>query len=192
MNTEKILSAKFMRGVAGTDDMLSDGVPQVTCIGRSNVGKSSLINSLTGEEGLARTSHVPGMTQQINIYLINNALYLVDLPGYGYAKANWETKDRLQKLIYWYLFDSACEQKKVLLILDANVGPTKDDREMLQGLRAHRKDVVVVANKIDKIKKSEYEEKMQKLQAVVGDVKTIPYSSENGTGVKELTREILG
>src|ERR1700678_4530621 len=108
----QISSAKFMRGVAGTDELLGDGTSQVALIGRSNVGKSSIINSLTGEKGLARTSHTPGLTQQINIYSINHSLYLLDLPGYGYAKTSPETKERIQKLIYWYFFDSPYEQKK--------------------------------------------------------------------------------
>lgn len=181
-----------MRGAAGTDDLLDDGTPQVAFIGRSNVGKSTLINSLTGEKGLARTSDTPGLTQEINIYWINNKLYLLDLPGYGYAKAPKPVREKLQKLIYWYLFESPYQQKKVVLIMDANVGPSKDDLQMLQGLKEHHKNIVVIANKIDKIKKSEYDERLAELSAQVGDQKIIPYSSEKKIGIKELTDEILG
>ena len=129
MHVCKVISLlKVYRGVAGTDELLSDGTPQVAFIGRSNVGKSSIINSLTDRaagsqrngsagEPLARTSNTPGMTQQINIDEINRSLYLLDLPGYGYAKASPEIKEKLQKLIYWYLFDSGHEQKKVVLVI---------------------------------------------------------------------------
>ena len=185
-----------MRGAAGTDELLDDGTLQVAFIGRSNVGKSTLINSLTGEKGLARTSDTPGLTQEINIYSINrNAVYMLDLPGYGYAKAPRAVRERLQKLIYWYLFDSPYHQKKIILIIDANVGPSKDDLQMLQGLKEHHKNIVIIANKIDKIKKSDYEERLTELTnmigSVVGDQKIIPYSSEKKIGIAELTKEIL-
>ena len=190
-----------MRGVAGTDELLSDGTPQIAFIGRSNVGKSSIINSLTysawhqkgsADEILARTSNTPGMTQQINIYLINKSLYLLDLPGYGYAKASPEIKERLQKLIYWYLFDSGHEQKKVVLVVDAKVGPTDQDLQMLQALREHQKDILIVANKIDKVKKSEYTDKLLPFIELPGSPKFIPYSSEEKIGIHELTQALLG
>lgn len=187
----KITSATFMRGLSGTDDILEDGVPQVAFIGRSNVGKSSVINSLTGQEGLARTSSFPGRTQEINVFLINKSLYLLDLPGYGYAQASREGRERLQKLIYWYLFDSPYRQKKVVLIIDANVGPTKDDLAMLRGLIDHHKDIVIVANKVDKIKKSEYESKFQALRDAIGNHAIVPYSAKKEIGISDLADEIL-
>ncbi|MEK7180976.1 MAG: ribosome biogenesis GTP-binding protein YihA/YsxC [Patescibacteria group bacterium] len=187
-----ITSAKFLKGVDGTNETLEDGTPQIAFIGRSNVGKSSVINSLTNQKDLARTSSFPGLTKEINIFLINNSYYLVDLPGYGFAKASHEERERLQKLIFWYLFDSNCKQKKVVLILDANVGPTENDLEMLRGLEEHEKKIVIVANKIDKIKESEYKEKLNKLKSLVGEHKIIPYSSETKFGRSELINEILG
>src|SRR5271154_4093635 len=117
----QISSAKFMRGIAGTDDLLGDGKPQVAFIGRSNVGKSSIINSLTGQKDLARISDTPGRTQEINIYSINNKLYLLDLPGYGYAKGSKMLQERLHTLIYWYLYESSYQAKKIVLIMDANI-----------------------------------------------------------------------
>ena len=180
-----------MRGLNGTDDILEDGVPQVAFIGRSNVGKSSVINSVTGQEGLARTSSFPGRTQEINVFLINKSVYLLDLPGYGYAQSSREGRERLQKLIYWYLFDSPCQQKKVVLIIDANVGPTKDDLAMLRGLTDHGKNILIVANKIDKIKKTEYDAKLQKIIDTANNNPIIPYSAHKKIGITELTREIL-
>ena len=152
--------------------------------------RSSLINSLTGQKGLAKTSALPGRTQEINIFLINQSLYLLDLPGYGFATGSWAQRDKLQKLINWYLFDSHYTQKKVILIIDANVGATNTDLEMLVGLEQHHKKVVVVANKIDKIKKSEYAEKLKTLQGLMGDHTLIPYSSEKHIGINELANEL--
>jgi GTP-binding protein len=187
----KIISAKFMRGLNGTDDILDDGVPQVTFVGRSNVGKSSVINSLTGQEGLARTSSFPGRTQEINVFLINKSLYLLDLPGYGYAQASREGRERLQKLIYWYLFDSPYRQKMVVLIIDANVGPSKDDLAMLRALEDHGKNILIVANKVDKIKKSEYETELHKLAKTMGDNPAILYSAKEKIGIDDLAEKIL-
>jgi GTP-binding protein len=180
-----------MRGVGGTDELLDDGTPQVAFIGRSNVGKSSIINSLANRTDLARTSDVPGLTQEINIYSINNALYLLDLPGYGYARGSHEAQERLQKLIYWYLFDSPYHQKKTILIIDANVGATDNDLRMLQALREHQKNIVIVANKIDKIKKMDYDARLAELSDLVHGEKIIPYSAEKRIGVEELAKEIL-
>jgi GTP-binding protein len=180
-----------MRGAAGTDELLGDGTPQVAFIGRSNVGKSSLINSLTGEDGLARTSSFPGLTQEINIYFINKSLYLLDLPGYGYAQASRDTREKIQKLIYWYLWDSPYVQKKIVLIIDANIGATKPDLEMLHSLDERNKNVIIVANKIDKIKKADYDNRLRELQELCGNHKIIPYSSVDKIDIAELTDEIL-
>jgi GTP-binding protein len=186
-----IKSAEFVKGVVGEDKILQDGTPQIAFIGRSNVGKSSVINSLANQKDLARTSSFPGRTQEINIYLINKSFYLVDLPGYGFAKASWKEREQLQKLIYWYLLDSDSEQKKVVLIVDANVGPTDLDLEILHALEEQEKDIIIVANKIDKIKKSEYKKLLQKVQDAVGDYKVIPYSAEQKIGLGSLINEIL-
>jgi len=187
----KITSAKFIKGVVGADETLQDGTPQVAFIGRSNVGKSSVINSLTGEKNLARTSQFPGRTREINVFLINRSFYLLDLPGYGFAKASREGKARLQGLIYWYLFNSQYEQKKVVLIIDGFVGPTENDVEMLKALEERKKNVVIVANKVDKIKKSEYEAKFRKIRDAAGAHMVIPYSAEKKIGISDLTKEIL-
>ncbi|MBI5701296.1 ribosome biogenesis GTP-binding protein YsxC [Candidatus Saganbacteria bacterium] len=186
-----ITSAKFIRGIKGTSDILDSAIPQVAFIGRSNVGKSSVINSLTNKKGLAIASSFPGRTKEINIFLINDSVYLLDLPGYGFAKASWEVRERLFKLIDWYLFKSTYVQKKIVLIIDAYVGPTADDMEMLGSLEEFNKNVVVVANKVDKIKKSVYEDQIKEIQDVIGAHKVIPYSSESKVGFKELAREVL-
>jgi GTP-binding protein len=187
----QITSAKFMRGVNGTDELLSDGTPQVALIGRSNVGKSSIINSLTGEKSLARTSNTPGLTQQINVYSINHKFYLLDLPGYGYAKVPEKIREGLQKLNWWYLFDSPHTEHTAVLVLDANVGPSKNDVEMLALLREHQKNIVIVANKIDKIKNAEYAARLQAIIDLAQGLPVIPYSSKTGAGVEELVSKIF-
>jgi GTP-binding protein len=188
----QINSAKFMRGINGTDVILSDGTPQVALIGRSNVGKSSIINSLTKEKSLARTSNTPGLTQEINVYSINNKFYLLDLPGYGFAKVPEKVRESLQKLNWWYLFDSEYEQKYTVLVLDANVGPSKNDLEMLALLREHQKNIVIVANKIDKIKKNDYDACMAAISDLAHGLPVIPYSSKEKIGTDELTNQLFG
>ena len=186
----KIISATFVKGVVGTDEIFEDGKPQIVFIGRSNAGKSSVINALVNRKKLALVSSFPGRTQQINIFLINTSFYLVDLPGYGYAKIPKEAREQIQKMIHWYLFKSEYAHKKIVLVIDANVGMTDSDKEMLHSLQAHGKNVVIVANKIDKIKKSVYDEKIQKIKIVGGGYPVIPFSAEKKIGAGELSEEI--
>lgn len=186
----KIKSAQFVKSVFGTNNILENRIPQIAFIGRSNVGKSSVINSLVNQDALATTSSFPGRTQAINIFLINNSLYFVDLPGYGYAKVPNKTKDNLRAVVNWYFFDSDCAQKKVVLIIDAAVGPTDRDMDMLRTLEKYKKDIVVVANKIDKIKKSAYAEQFEKIKKLIGAHRVVPYSAKNKDGTKELLKEL--
>ncbi len=187
----KIESAQFIKGVLGSDGVFDNGIPQIAFIGRSNAGKSSVINSLVNQNDLAKTSSFPGRTQKINLFLINNSLYFVDLPGYGYVKVPDKLRNSLKAMVNWYFFVSDYEQKKVVLIIDASVGPTKDDLDMLYSLEDCGKDVVVVANKTDKIRRAEYEEQFKKIKELVGAHRIIPYSAKKKIGVKELLEEIL-
>lgn len=187
----EIRSAKFIKGVVGPDAILSDGKPQVAFIGRSNVGKSSTINILSKQKGLARTSSFPGRTQQINLFLINDEFYLVDLPGYGFAKASHKERAQIRGLIDWYLFEAPYKDRRVMLIIDANVGMTESDVEMLHTLEEAGSAVTIVANKIDKVKASDYKRQMQKIQEKAGMRRVIPYSAEKRTGVQELVKEMM-
>ena len=186
-----VTSAKFVKGVVGDDEALDDGKAHIALIGRSNVGKSSVINSLVKQKNLAKTSSFPGRTKEVNLFLINKSFYLVDLPGYGYAKTDEGGRDKLKKIIFWYLFNSHYRQKLVLLIIDAEIGLTANDKEILRGLEEHQKNILIVANKVDKIKNAVYLKKMREIQKMVGDHKVIPYSAEKKIGVTELTEELF-
>ncbi len=186
-----IKSAKFIKGIVGPDTVLEDGTPHVAFIGRSNVGKSSIINSLTNQKGLAKTSSFPGRTQQINVFLLNESLYLLDLPGYGFAQASKEKREEIQGLINWYLFMSPYQQKMIILIIDANIGPTNIDMEMLSNLETHEKNIIVVANKIDKIRKSDYAKQLKKIREKIGCHKVIPCSAEKRIGIGEISSELF-
>ena len=185
-------AAEFVKGLVGPDPILEDGTPQVAFIGRSNVGKSSVINSLLSQKGLARTSSTPGRTQEINVFLIEDSIYLLDLPGYGYSRHSLETQRRLHRLIDWYLFQSAHCPKRVVFIIDAEVGPTDNDMEMARALEATGKPVVILANKADKLKGSRCAARMREIQAKIGSYKVIPYSSKKPIGQKELAEELFG
>ncbi len=187
----KIISAKFVKGVVGEDKVLNTPIPQLAFIGRSNVGKSTIINALTGQKKLSKTSSSPGRTREINLFLINNSIYLIDLPGYGYAKLPQEMKNRIKGLINWYLFLSDYQQKKIFLIIDAKVGPTKDDLEMLIALEEHNKEIVIIANKIDKVKSSEKDKQVKKIKDLTNGHKIILCSAKNNLGISEIIKEIF-
>jgi GTP-binding protein len=190
-----ITSAKFLKGLVSEDESLEDQTPQVALIGRSNVGKSSVINAITGQKDLAKTSSFPGRTQQINLFLLSvsgkNKIYLLDLPGYGYAKASKTDQARLQTLIHWYLFGSHYAQKKVVLIIDSVVGITETDFQMLHSLEQEGKNVIIVANKIDKLKKNEVSNKLKGIREAAGDYKIIPLSAKDRLGISELINEMF-
>jgi GTP-binding protein len=185
-----INSVKFIKGVVGPDDVLKNGTPQIAFIGRSNAGKSSLLNSLTGKKKMAITSKTPGRTKEINVFLVNDNCYFLDLPGYGYARAGSETLHKLSELIFWYLLDVDYGQKVVMLV-DSVVGPTANDFEVLRELEKAGRDIVIVLNKVDKIKKSQYRNQLKKLKDQLQGHKLFPYSSKTKVGVQELTDEIL-
>lgn len=185
-----IKTAKFIKSALEKDAIFKDEREQVAFIGRSNVGKSSLINALASQKGLAKTSSFPGRTQQANVFLINEDFYIVDLPGYGYAKLSKKQKDDLENLINWYLFVSDIDHRKIVLVIDAKIGPTKDDLEMLNALEKHGKDIIIVANKIDKLKNSEKNLQLQKINKIIDKHPIIAFSSEKKIGIQELLQSL--
>ena len=181
------MSAKFVQGVVGTADILYDGVPQIAFIGRSNVGKSSIINALVNRTDLVKVGKKPGKTLEINFFSINDkTCYFVDLPGYGYAKVGPQAREKLAKLILWYLQYSEVKPLKVVLILDTKVGVTDFDVEMLRILRECGHDFIVVANKTDKLNQKELSIALAEIRTAAGDAEVVPHSSKDKKGTEAL------
>ena len=190
LNTQK---AEFIRSAAGPRDFPRDPLPQVAFAGRSNVGKSSVINRLLNRKNFARVGSAPGKTTHINYFRIDEKLYLVDLPGYGYAKVSRQEKERWAGLIQSW-FDDPGLMTLGVLIVDARHKPTADDRGMADYFRSAGRPWAVVANKLDKLKKSELEPNLALIRETLElpeDVKLIPFSAEKGTGREELLGLIL-
>ena len=190
LNTQR---AEFIRSAAGPRDFPRDFLPQVAFAGRSNVGKSSVINRLLNRKNFARVGSAPGKTTHINYFLIDEKLYLVDLPGYGYAKVSQKEKERWAGLIQSW-FDDPSLMTLGILIVDARHKPTADDRRMADYFSSTGRPWAVAANKLDKLKKSELEPNLTLIRETLelGDtVKLIPFSAEKGTGREELLRLIL-
>lgn len=177
----KIKSAVFVRGVTNEENMVYDGLAQVAFIGRSNVGKSSVINSITNNKKLARSSSTAGRTQEINLFLLNDSLYLVDLPGYGYARGSFQARELITERIHWYLFDSGISQYKVVLIIDGRTGMTDSDIEMYEALKIRHKDIIIIVNKIDKLNLSEKQKCLNSVKVIAKESLVIPYSAEKHT-----------
>lgn len=186
-------NAEFIRSAASLEACPKDGLPQIAFAGRSNVGKSSVINKLLLRKNFARVGEAPGKTTHINYFLIDKALYLVDLPGYGYAKVPKAEKDRWARLIEAYFADPELITLGVLIV-DARHKPTENDVIMAQFFQQSGRPYVVVANKLDKLKKSEIEPNLQTIRQVLAleeEVSLIPFSAEKGQGREELLRQIL-
>lgn len=185
--------AEFVRSAAKAGDFPRDRLPQVAFAGRSNVGKSSVINRLLNRKNFARVGAAPGKTTQINYFKIDNAFYLVDLPGYGYAKVSKAERDRWGKLMESYFADPELMTLGVMIV-DSRHKPTADDCTMARWYREAGCPFVVVANKLDKLKKSEIEPNLQTIRDTLElgeeDV-VIPFSAEKGTGRQELVSAIL-
>lgn len=185
--------AQFVRSAARPADFPRDGLPQVVFAGRSNVGKSSVINRLLNRKNFARVGSAPGKTTHINYFSIDQKLYLVDLPGYGYAKVSKQERDRWGRLIEAWFADA---QRMALgvLVVDARHKPTADDCTMAQVFLGSNKPFLVVANKLDKLKKSEIEGNTQVIRETLALSEKVPlilFSAEKGEGKAELLRRIL-
>ncbi|MCK5590871.1 MAG: YihA family ribosome biogenesis GTP-binding protein [Candidatus Pacebacteria bacterium] len=186
-----IASAEFVKGVTGDDYMISDGYPQIAFLGRSNVGKSSVINSLLGRKSLVRSSSTPGKTREANFYRINNKFYFVDFPGYGYAKMSKKDRDRIAKRILWYIQYSTVKPESVMLVIDMQVGITDLDEEMLRILHSHGHEVNIIANKVDKLKQQEITKQLKKIHAKAGGVNIFMYSAKTKKGKNQVLEEIF-
>ena len=181
--------AAFSRSAGAPKDFLKDGLPQFAFAGRSNVGKSSVINRLLNRKNLAYVGASPGKTTQINYFLVDDRAYLVDLPGYGYAKVSQAEKERWAKLMETYFQEGADAITAGVLIVDIRHKPTENDLTMHRWFRESGCPEIIVANKLDKLKKSQVEPALalirETLELTDEDI-LIPFSAEKGMGKDEL------
>jgi GTP-binding protein len=187
----KITSAEFVKGIVGTNDILYDGMDKIAFVGRSNVGKSSLINSLVNRKDLVKTGNKPGKTTEINFFRINGKFYFVDLPGYGYAQLSPDRKEHIEKMMRWFLVKNDQKPSKVVMVLDAKVGFTEFDRGMLKILYESGIDFVIAANKIDKLNNKELQQAFRDIVRESGIPDIVPYSAWEKTGRDELLKRIF-
>ena len=184
---------EFILSAASEKQFVRDGMPQLAFAGRSNVGKSSVINRLVNRKNFARVGASPGKTSQINYFKIDGKLYLVDLPGYGYAKVSKTERDRWGKLMENY-FQSAGLIHLGVQIVDARHKPTTNDVTMVDFFLQSGKPFIVVANKLDKLKKSEVGPNLACIRETLGlpeEVTVIPFSAEKGDGREALLSFVL-
>lgn len=184
-----ITSATFVKGILGTDLILKEKYPHVAFVGRSNVGKSSVINSLVMRKDLVKSSSMPGKTREINFFFINKKFYFVDLPGYGFARMGAKGAEKIRKLILWYLGSGEARVHLVVLIVDSVVKPMPYDKEMTDILRAENIPFVVVANKIDRLNQTERSHNLKAIESQLGAT-VLPYSARTHYGREELLETI--
>lgn len=177
-----------------TSKIPQNSLPEIAFAGKSNVGKSSLINALMNRKSLARTSAQPGKTQTINFYNINKELYFVDLPGYGYANANIEVKAKWGKMVEKYLRQSKV-LKAVFLLVDIRHEPSANDKQMYEWIKANGYAPIVIATKADKIKRSQLQKQLGTVRAGLGlppENALVPFSAQTKQGREEIYGLIEG
>ena len=186
--------ARFVKSAAATSDFIRDGRPCIVFAGKSNVGKSSVINRLLNRRNFARVGSQPGKTVHVNYFDIDSQCWFVDLPGYGYAAVSKSERDRWGRLMESYF----AEPEHISLgvhIVDARHRPTGDDVTMAEWFKASGRPFIVVANKTDKLSKSAVEPNLALIRETLtlpDEVKVMPFSAEKGTGRNELLSEIIG
>lgn len=186
-------NAQFVKSAAEPRGFIRDGRPCIVFAGKSNVGKSSVINRLLGRRNFARVGSAPGKTAQINYFLIDDAAYFTDLPGYGFARVSKAERDRWGELMESFFAESNLITLGVMIV-DARHAPTGDDETMAAWFRDSGRPYLVCANKTDKVKKSELPENLRQIRFALGladEAPLLPFSAETGAGKTELLSEIL-
>ncbi len=185
--------AEFIKSAASPDGFIRDELPNIVFSGKSNVGKSSVINRLLNRKNFARVGQSPGKTIHVNYFLIDKKAYFVDLPGYGYAKVSKQERERWGRLMEQFFAAEGLIDLGVMIV-DARHKPTADDVTMAQWFKSAQCPMVVVANKCDKLKKSELEPNMALISSTLElseNIPLIPFSAEKGSGKDALMAEIL-
>ena len=193
MATLNVNKAEFIKSAASPRQFIQSSIPSVVFAGKSNVGKSSVINRMLNRKNFARVGASPGKTIHVNYFFIDQKIYFVDLPGYGYAKVSQAERDRWGKLMEDFFATSGLIDLGVMIV-DARHKPTADDVTMAEWFKSSGCRLVVVANKLDKLKKSEIEPNMQLIRETLtlpDEVLLIPFSAEKGQGRETLLAEIV-
>ncbi|GEN31445.1 GTP-binding protein [Cerasibacillus quisquiliarum] len=188
----KVTHAEFMISATTEKQYPTDRLPEIALAGRSNVGKSSFINTLVSRKSLARTSSKPGKTQTLNYYRINGKFYFVDVPGYGYAKVSKKEREKWAMMMETY-FQKREQLRAVLLVTDFRHAPTKDDVQMYEYLKFYEFPVIVIATKMDKVPKGKRTSYIKRTKEVLKFVDTdymVPFSAYTGEGKQEAWRLI--
>ena len=187
-----IHSVEFVVGAVRPADLPTDGLIEVAFSGRSNVGKSSLINRLAQRRKLARTSSTPGKTQQLNYYRLNDALYLVDLPGYGYVQGGAALRRELGRLVENYV-ETRKELRVIVQLVDARHGPTALDMHVIEGLLDHQKPFLLVFTKADKLSPSRLKMRLDQLEGEgkLAGIPFAPFSALTGQGRADILEWIV-
>ena len=184
-----VIKEVSLETVCGITSKLPDNqLPEVAFAGKSNVGKSSLINALMNRKSLARTSSQPGKTQTINFFNVNNAMYFVDLPGYGYSKANVKVKEQWGKMVERYLHKSK-QLRQVFHLIDIRHAPSENDRMMYDWILHNGYHPIIIATKLDKIKRSQIQKQLNLILSTLEAEKgtaIIPFSAETKQGREEI------
>lgn len=184
----KVTQAEFLKSALYAADFPRDGRPEIAFVGRSNVGKSSLLNALLGRKGLAKTSATPGKTQTLNFFSVNGKYYFVDLPGYGFAKVPTKIKTEWSKALMEYLATRQ-ELRLVVVLVDGRHEPSRLDEEMLELLEEAERPVLIVATKVDKLKQADRAGVPRAVRAGLRldeEAEVVPVSVETKTGLKAL------
>lgn len=181
-----IQTVQFVKGVIGSEGLPERVLPVVAFFGRSNVGKSSVINTLFGRKNLARSSSRAGRTTEINYFLVDDAWYLADLPGYGYARRSPALRLKLEKHLSWYAGSEEVDFRAAVLVIDAETGAKASDHKTYDLLRDYGRHIIIVANKADRGGRNAMTQSLRTLRAQFPEVPVIRYSAKTGEGRAEL------
>ena len=181
-------NVEFVRSAAGAQDLIRDGLPQIAFAGKSNVGKSSVINRLLQRKNFARVGEAPGKTTHVNYFRVDGKAYFVDLPGYGYAKVSAAEKEKWGKMIEGYLHNSK-ELRAVFLLVDIRHKPSANDKQMYDWICHNGYEPVIIATKLDKLKRSQVVKSLKEIRIGLGlskEGKILPFSAETKQGRDEI------
>lgn len=188
----QIKNVQYVKSILSANERPTPALPEIAFVGRSNVGKSSLINCLANVKNLARVSKQPGKTRAINYFSVDNRFYLVDLPGYGFAKISKSARVDWQRVIEAYLLNNQ-QIRSILVLIDSKVGAKENDRQLIEWLEFNRAPYRVVATKVDKISRSERAVQARKIREALNQSRNEPllfFSAKDRTGREELLKYI--